>query len=121
MEAQGYEVIIGEQVHAARSRIGMSEEDLADRMRHLGYASWSHQTVSDAERGDHHLAAAEVLGISLALEVSVADLVLPTRGDQWVVKLHDGPVVPLGGFVPITWEGNSLGFIPPPREKTRHE
>ncbi len=121
MEALGYDVIVGQQVGAARNSTGMSEADLAERMSNLGFASWSSQTVQDAELGVYPLAAVEVLGISLALEVAFADLLQPTLGEQWVVQLQGGPVVALRGFVPIMWDGNAPMSIPPPVEKTRHE
>jgi hypothetical protein len=121
MEALDYDAFVGQKVGAARSRTGMSEADLADRMCHLGFLSWGAQTVQDAELGAYALAAVEVLGISLALEVAFADLLQPTLGEQWVVQLQDGPVVALRGFVPIMWDGNTPISIPSPVEKTRHE
>ena len=120
IEASDYDVYVGEKAQWARSRGGLSEESVAERMRYLGYEEWGPQTVRDAETGEHRLTAAELLGLSLALEVSIADLALPTDGDQWVVRLPGGGKIPLRGFVPIGWDDN-LPVRWPPFEKTRHE
>ncbi len=119
IEAYEYDVYVGQKVQRARSLAGLTEEAVAERMRYLGYASWATQTVCDAETGEYRMATAEVLGLSLALEVSVTDLVQPTDGEQWIVLLPIGKKVPLRGFVPIGWELNAP-VTWPPYEKTRH-
>ena len=120
IEAHDYDIYVGQKAQWARSLNRLSEESVAERMRQLGYENWGPQTVRDAEIGEHRLAAADVLGLSLALEVSIADLVLPTDGDQWVVLLPSGKKVPLRGFVPIGWNDDVPGRWPT-FEKTRHE
>ncbi|MGO8960921.1 MAG: hypothetical protein ACLQFR_26650 [Streptosporangiaceae bacterium] len=120
IEAYDYDVYVGRKAQTARSLADLSEEEVAERMRHLGYASWVTQTVRDAENGQYRMLAAEVLGLSLALEVSVTDLVQPTGGGQWIVRLPIGKKVPLRGFVPIGWDANTP-VTWPPYEKTRHE
>ena len=107
MGAEDYNVIVGQQVQAARNSAGLTEDDVAQRMTNLGYASWTAQTVSNAELGLYHLAAVEVLGISLALEIAVASSLAPSSGVQWDIQLADGPVVVLGESVAITWTDNA--------------
>jgi hypothetical protein len=112
MGAEDYNVIVGQQVQTARNSAGLSQDDVAQRMNNLGYASWTAQTVSGAEAGQYQLAAAEVLGISLALEIVVASSLAPSSGVEWTVQLTGGPVVVVGESVSITWSSNSP-VIPP--------
>lgn len=118
MTGMAYGMVLAQNIKAARSRRALSEEDLAERMRNLGYSAWLRQTVASAERGEYSLAAEEVLGISVALYASVTTLMLPPADDPLDVILPGGQAI---HFRPsLWWDGNIPTTIPQPVEKTRH-
>jgi transcriptional regulator with XRE-family HTH domain len=124
MTGMAYGMVLAVNIKAAREDLSLSEEDLAERMQNLGYSTWLQQTVSDAEDGEYSLAAEEVLGISVALYVSVATLMLPPGDDPLAVALPSGQIVSLSRhhFEPsLWWYGNTPTSIPQPYEKTRHD
>jgi hypothetical protein len=53
-------------------------------MRALGYEAWLHQTVGNVEKGKRRVTTDEILGLSYALETSVAALMMPTEDDKRV-------------------------------------
>jgi transcriptional regulator with XRE-family HTH domain len=77
-----YGEVLAANARAARARLGIGQEQLATRMRALGYATWFRQTVSKAEKGERQILATEVIGLSYALETSVAALLVPTEDDK---------------------------------------
>ena len=124
MTGMAYGMVLAVNIKAAREDQHLSEEDLAERMRNLGYSTWLEQTVSDAEDGEYSLAAEEVLGISVALYVSVTTLMLPQGDDPLAVALPSGQIVTLRRHhdePSLWWYGNTPTTIPQPYEKTRHD
>lgn len=119
MAGMAYGVVLGQNIHMARIDAGLSDEDLAERMRHLGYPTWLRQTVASAERGEYGMAAEEVFAISIALYVSVNTLTLPPVDDPLEVILPGGQAI--GFSPPMWWDGNEPTTIPQPIEKTRHD
>jgi transcriptional regulator with XRE-family HTH domain len=119
MAGMAYGVVLGQNIRAARTAAGLSEGDIAERMRHLGYPAWLRQTVASAERGEYRLAADEVFAISIALYISVNALTLPPVDDPLEVILPGGQVIHFSP--PLWWDGNKPTTIPQPIEKTRHE
>jgi hypothetical protein len=118
-----YDDVIARNIAAAIARRGLSQEDVAERMRNLGYSAWIRQTVSSITRGKRRLVTSELLGLSIALEVWIMSLLLPSVDDPPLVTLPAGqpvhmprqtfaPPVPEGGQV--LWDGNTpkFGFIP---------
>jgi transcriptional regulator with XRE-family HTH domain len=79
-----YGEILADNIRAARSRRRITQASLARRMRALGYR-WHFQTVGAVERGERTLAANELLGLSLALETTLDDLLLPPIAGQYAV------------------------------------
>jgi transcriptional regulator with XRE-family HTH domain len=61
---------------AERARAGVQQEELAERMRGLGY-KWKRQTVSELERGERRLLAEELIGIAMALKIPASRLLDP--------------------------------------------
>ena len=53
-------------------------------MRALGYEAWLHQTVGNVEKSKRRVTTDEILGLSYALETSVAALMMPTEDDKRV-------------------------------------
>ena len=118
MTGMAYGMVLAQNIKAARSARNLSEEDLAERMRHLGFSTWLRQTVVSAEQGEYRLAAEEVLGISVALYSSVSALMSPPADDPLDVILPGGQTI---HFRPsLWWDGNIPTTIPQPIEKSRH-
>lgn len=71
-----YRDILAANVRAARARLDLEQDVLAARMKALGYG-WHRQTVGTVERARRRLSAEEILGLSLALETSISELMAP--------------------------------------------
>jgi 8-oxo-dGTP diphosphatase len=85
MELEGaYSASVGQTARAVRSKRHLSQEQVAARMRALGFTGWLRQTVGQVERGKRRLIVDEVLALSFALEASVAELLMPSNGGEWV-------------------------------------
>jgi transcriptional regulator with XRE-family HTH domain len=86
-----YASLIAANVRAARNRLGITQASCARRMRSLGF-EWHQQTVGNVERGERRLNAEELLGLSVALEVTMDALLMPPfdgvyvelPGGQWI-------------------------------------
>lgn len=70
-----YEDLIAGNVRALRARANLSQEQVADRMYYLGFATWSHHKVSKTERAVSPVAAGDLLGLAVTLECTLAELV----------------------------------------------
>lgn len=79
-------------MRAARARLGLEQEPLAERMRALGFSAWRRQTVANAEKNTRRLNAEEVLGLALALETSIGVLMEPTA-DEARIALPSGQAI----------------------------
>ena len=117
-----YGDVIARNVRVAIARRGLSQEDLAERMRHLGYPAWIRQTVSNTVRGKRRLVAEELLGIAVACEVPITSLLLPSADDPPLVTLPAGQPVakPRQAFAPpgpdagqVLWDRNVPKFSAP--------
>ena len=82
------ENVLARNIAAVRVRRGMQQQDLADRMRVLGWG-WVRQTVGVAERGQRRLSTEELLGMAVALETTVTRLLTPSPEDG-AVELPSG-------------------------------
>jgi 8-oxo-dGTP diphosphatase len=87
--AGAFSVIVGRSVRAARAGRGLGQELVAARMRSLGFDTWLRQTVGQVERGKRRLVVDEVLALSLALQTTIAELIMPAA-DEEVVDLPNG-------------------------------
>ena len=117
-----YGDLIARNIRAAMSRRGLSQEDLAERMRQLGYSAWIRQTVSNTIRGKRRLVAEELLGIAVATEVNITSLLLPSADDPpavilpagQIVHMHRQPFAPQGQDAgSVIWSGNAPTFKAP--------
>ena len=102
MAPDTYREILARNIRAARSRIGIGQEDLAVRMRALGYQAWIRQTVGATERARRRPTAEEVLGLAACLGTSVQHLMSPL--------LQDGPVELPSGMPLAVGQVRSLVF-----------
>jgi 8-oxo-dGTP diphosphatase len=87
-----FSVMVGRSVRAARAARGLGQEQVAARMRVLGFTAWLRQTVGQVERGKRRLVVDEVLALSLALQTTIAELIMPAA-DEETVELPNGEVV----------------------------
>src|SRR6266516_2930725 len=87
-----YDEVLARNARAYRSRKGIGQERLAARMRALGYTAFLRQTVSKVEKGERRLSAAEVLGLALALEIRMSQLLEPQAGDNQIELPNGEPL-----------------------------
>jgi transcriptional regulator with XRE-family HTH domain len=114
--------ILAGNVAAARVRRRLQQQDLAERMRALGW-KWVRQTVGEVENNRRRLSAEEVFGLSVALETSIPMLMAPVDVDHdktvdfpaglemsaMAVKMLAQGLTNIGA----TWYGNKLVLITP--------
>ena len=72
---------VAENVRRRRLALGLKQSDLAQRMRHLGHR-WSDGVVGFIERSDRKIMVDELLGLAIALECSIRDLLGPACPDR---------------------------------------
>lgn len=92
-------------IRSARSRMGIGQENVAARMRALGYDAWIRQTVSSTERGRRRPTAEELLGLAICLGTSARRLMSPLWEDK-SVELPSGLSLRVGtveGYVTGEW------------------
>lgn len=82
---------VARNIAGARNELGLDQKQLAARMRALGW-KWVRQTVGEAENGRRRLTTDEIVGLSIALETTIATLLSPP--DRAV-----GVGLPSGGWV----------------------
>jgi transcriptional regulator with XRE-family HTH domain len=121
--------ILAGNIAAARGRRRLHQSDLAERMRALGW-KWVRQTVAEIEASRRRVLAAELIGLSFALETDVANLLLPAPGEARLATMPAGQLVslPLQHEVKLTgeiaesvlWEGNKPKFSAP-RDAESHD
>jgi transcriptional regulator with XRE-family HTH domain len=128
--------ILASNIKTARVLRRFEQQDLADRMRGLGY-KWVRQTVGEAENSRRRLTVEETFALALALDTTVERLMMPQpwadeEADEKPVKLPSGITFPwpvvryvISGGDPsgetterrdrhlshnrgIRWEGNAL-------------
>lgn len=76
-----YGEILARNIRGARGRLGINQEALAARMRSLGFSAWLRQTVANVEKGRRRVTGEEVLGLALALETAMPDLMRAASQD----------------------------------------
>ena len=113
-------------IGAAMGRLQLTQPELARRMKKLGY-NWIRQTVGDVQTGRRSLRAAELYGLSVSLEVSIATLMAPQPDEDERVVLPSGRSMPAAS-VRRSARGQTRGAVRwgddgdpifPPEEDTR--
>lgn len=84
-----YVDVMAENIRAARESQGIAQERVSARMRALGYGQWGRTTAGSVERGMRRLLAEEIIGLAIALETSVGQLLDPNL-DEHIVMLPSG-------------------------------
>jgi 8-oxo-dGTP diphosphatase len=93
-----YTDVLARNIRAARSRQGLSQADVVERMRNLGFTSWHRPTLGNVERGERAVRADEILGLAFCLETTVQRLMTPLGEDKWV-ELPSGEALRVGAVV----------------------
>jgi transcriptional regulator with XRE-family HTH domain len=65
----------------ARTRLRLSQKSLGNRMKALGFG-WRQQIVNAVETGERRLQVDELLGLALALETTLQELLSPSESDR---------------------------------------
>lgn len=95
-----YTEVLAGNVRAARSRAKLSQQDVAERMRGLGFGAWMHQTVGNVERAKRGLRAEELLGLAYCLGTTTQRLMTPLWEDKWI-ELPSGMTVRVGAVMAL--------------------
>jgi transcriptional regulator with XRE-family HTH domain len=95
-EAVTYSDVVRANVRTLRERAGLSQYDLAERMRILGFP-WHGSTTNSLEQGRRYPNVAELVGLALSLGVDVTELLDPAGvGPETTISLGDVPPLPYG-------------------------
>lgn len=92
MAPHTYGEILARNLRAARSRIDIGQENVAVRMRALGYSAWIRQTVGSTERGKRRPTAEEIFALAIVLQTSITALMAPVADDK-IVDLPSGATI----------------------------
>jgi hypothetical protein len=80
-ETLTYTKAVARNIVAARARCkGLTQNGLASRMQALGF-DWRQQTVARVELGKRAVEAGELLGLALATETTIQQLISPSESD----------------------------------------
>jgi transcriptional regulator with XRE-family HTH domain len=114
-EPQPYGLVLAANIAAARTRLRLRQAQLAQRMTQLGWR-WYPQTVSEAEAGRRAIRADELLGLSIALETTIAVLTTVPL-DVGLVGLPSGDLVSAERLAVLDdtarWDGDELRLAEP--------
>ena len=111
-----YGDLLARNLRAARAAVNLSQRDVGERMRNLGFSAWLRSTMSLAEQGKRRVTAEELLALALVLETSMVRLAAPPEETPWIE-------LPAGGFVhgtavrgagEVQWTGNTPKFVRDP-------
>jgi 8-oxo-dGTP diphosphatase len=90
-----YNTVLARNIRAARNRLGLSQAEVVERMRSLGFTSWHKPTLGNVERGDRRVLGDETAGLAFALETTISRLMAPLEEDQAVEFGEGAPPVPV--------------------------
>ena len=114
-----YASILARNMRVARAAADLSQAEVGERMRDIGFTSWLRQTMSTVEKGKRRLTAEEVFWLSYVLGTTVIRLMSPTEDDHWV-SAPDGRTIHAQhaagrmrstGDGAIQWDGNTAVFM----------
>ena len=83
-QAEDYGGLVAANIRAARARLGITQAQLAARMRDLGH-DWYQQTAGATERGDRRATAEEIAALALCLDTLPDVLTLPPPNVAFVL------------------------------------
>ena len=120
--------ILAGNIRAARGRKALEQQDVADRMRALGW-TWVRQTVGEVEKNRRRLSTAEIYGLAIALGTSIPALMAPADDDDDItfpsgLELSVTAAQMLAKGLPnigVTWYGNKPVFNMPAATAERYK
>jgi 8-oxo-dGTP pyrophosphatase MutT (NUDIX family) len=114
-----YASILARNMRVARAAADLSQAEVGERMRDLGFTSWLRQTMSTVEKAKRRLTAEEVFWLSYILGTSVIRLMSPTEDDHWIAApngktihaQHAAQRMRSSGDGAVRWDGNRAVFM----------
>lgn len=118
-----YAADIARNLRVARAGADLSQADVGERMRALGFASWLRQTMSTVEKGKRRVTAEEIGALALCLNTTIARL---THAESPLVEMPGGQAVPGRRFtyndLSVEWDGNKPVIVPAtPSQEARRQ
>lgn len=89
------EEVIGTRIQQRREQLGLSQAKLGEMLTDTLGKPWSRQAVSLAEKGGRAFVAAELVALAEALDISIAQLFVPSTGFGGRVLLPSGHLMPV--------------------------
>ena len=77
MPSLPYAELLARNLRAARAAAAISQADVAERMRDLGFGYWRRQTVARVEKAERRLTCEEALGLMVACETDLTAILYP--------------------------------------------
>ncbi|HEY2552422.1 MAG TPA: helix-turn-helix transcriptional regulator [Streptosporangiaceae bacterium] len=105
-----YSEVLRRNIRALRTRAGLNQGLVVQRMNALGYDTWHRQTMGNVERGERRVSAEEVLGLAHALQTTVAALMNPIPDDK-VVDFPNGAAVSVWSVQQMICPGLNVGQV----------
>ena len=105
-----YGEVLARNIRAARVRSGLTQRDLAERMRALGFEAWRFQLVGTVEQGQRRVLAEEVHGLAWALGLTIPALMSPADEDREIV-LPSGHVLTFRNVQLLAGRGTNDGSV----------
>jgi len=65
-------------IRSLRARKDISQQEVADAMRALGFTEWRRQTLGSAEHGSRRVSIEELFGLADVLGTTISQLVDPS-------------------------------------------
>lgn len=125
MPPVSYRSVLARNLRVARAAADLSQAEVADGMRRLGFDTWLSQTTSSAERGKRRVNAEETLALAFVLGTSVVRLLSPTEDDDEVsfpsgeaVSVADAIARVQGGVIARAGVATVTATVPGPLAKT---
>lgn len=107
-----YDEVLAANITAARARRRLSQRDIAERMAALGFP-WRQQIVAAAETRGRRVTVGEILGLALALETTIGNLM--DSADDNLIGLPSGDLILARSVLRsvrhfndgmVSWDGN---------------
>jgi transcriptional regulator with XRE-family HTH domain len=108
MQGTPYASVLARNIRAARSRLDINQENLAARMRALGYSAWLRQTVANVEKGRRRVIAEEIFGLAYALGTSMTALMRATPDDVFVAFPSGAAIVSISVYRSATGRNDGM-------------
>ncbi|WP_016691454.1 helix-turn-helix domain-containing protein [Rhodococcus rhodochrous] len=95
------EEVIGTRIQQRREQLGLSQAKLGEMLAATLGKPWSRQAVSLAEKGGRAFVAAELVALAESLDISIAQLFVPSTGLGGKVLLPSGHLMPVTALMQL--------------------